>query len=257
MKSESRAAACLSIRSREMTNSGDSIYVGYLPVPKRYTALLRYVVPVLIGAAVGLGLLLSFTTRSPGQAVWMAKASSHTGILRESPYPYLETTEGPMLLVEPGKFGSVERFTGLEGSAIRVRGTLLERDGWRAIELFGHELIEEEIAIETTSVEATEVSAFGEILDSKCYLGAMKPGKGRSHRACAILCLRGGIPPLFVGQTATGERVAGVLAVENNNTLPESLLSLVGSQVEVRGSISVEKGLSVIRVTEQDVTRSE
>ncbi|RNC81794.1 MAG: hypothetical protein ED559_08420 [Phycisphaera sp.] len=237
-----------------MDNSGDTIYVGYLPVPKRYIALLRFVVPVLAGAAVGLSLVLAFTTRSPGQAVWMAEASAHAGILRERPYPFLETTDGPMLLVEPGKFGSINRFKGLEGSAIRVRGTLLERDGWRAIELLGHELINEELEINSIAQEATEVVAIGEILDSKCYLGAMKPGQGRSHRACAILCLRGGIPPLFVGQTAAGEQVAGVLAIENSDALPESLFSLVGERIEIRGPISIENGLSVVRVTEQEVT---
>lgn len=237
-----------------MTNPGDSIYVGYLPVPKRYLVLLRFVVPVLVGAAIGLGFLLSFTTRSPGPAGWMAEASSHTGFLRESPYPYLETADGPMLLVEPGKLGSVDRFKGLEGSSIRVRGTLLERDGWRAVELFGHEIVDEQLAFDSITSDATQVVATGEILDSKCYLGAMKPGQGRTHRACAILCLRGGIPPLFAGKTSAGEQITGVLEIENSSTLPDSILSLVGERVEIRGLISVEHGLPVIRVPQQDVT---
>jgi hypothetical protein len=37
----------------------------------------------------------------------------------------------------------------------------------------------------------------GEIVDSKCHLGAMNPGAGPTHRLCAIRCLRGGLPPLL------------------------------------------------------------
>jgi hypothetical protein len=37
----------------------------------------------------------------------------------------------------------------------------------------------------------------GEILDSKCWFGAMRPATGKVHKACASLCIRGGIPPAF------------------------------------------------------------
>jgi len=41
----------------------------------------------------------------------------------------------------------------------------------------------------------------GEIVDSKC-LGVMTPGQLTTHRACAIRCISGGIPPvLHVRQT--------------------------------------------------------
>ncbi|GAB5495578.1 MAG: hypothetical protein Phyf2KO_06580 [Phycisphaerales bacterium] len=240
-----------------MGNPDNTIYVGYLPVPKPYKVAMRLAVPLIVGGVIGLALLLAFMTPSPSRAVWMAEQSSHTGILHEMPYPYLETADGPLLLVEPGKFGSTERFNGLDGSTILVRGTLLERDGWRAIELSGHEFVEEEAAVSLSAADATEIVAIGEILDSKCYLGAMKPGRGRSHRACAILCLRGGIPPLFVGQASSGQQIAGVLAIENEPALPTNLLSLVGERVEVRGSISVENGLTIIRASEHDVTHTD
>ena len=38
----------------------------------------------------------------------------------------------------------------------------------------------------------------GEICDGKCGTGAMRPGNGLAHRACAMLCLAGGVPPVFV-----------------------------------------------------------
>ena len=44
----------------------------------------------------------------------------------------------------------------------------------------------------------------GEIVDSKCYLGAMKPGDQKTHKACATLCIRGGIPPVLVERLPGG-----------------------------------------------------
>jgi hypothetical protein len=38
----------------------------------------------------------------------------------------------------------------------------------------------------------------GEIVDSKCYLGVMNPGALIPHRACAIRCISGGIPPVLL-----------------------------------------------------------
>ena len=43
----------------------------------------------------------------------------------------------------------------------------------------------------------------GEIVDIKCWLGRMKPGDGRTHRACGQFCIQGGIPP-HMGRTRRG-----------------------------------------------------
>lgn len=37
----------------------------------------------------------------------------------------------------------------------------------------------------------------GVILDTKCWFGAMRPGEGKVHKACAALCIKGGLPPGF------------------------------------------------------------
>ena len=35
----------------------------------------------------------------------------------------------------------------------------------------------------------------GELVDTKCWLGVMRPSSGKVHRACAVRCLAGGVPP--------------------------------------------------------------
>ena len=44
----------------------------------------------------------------------------------------------------------------------------------------------------------------GEIVDSKCHLGVMKPGEGPAHRDCAVRCLLGRVPPMFVPHDRSG-----------------------------------------------------
>ena len=46
----------------------------------------------------------------------------------------------------------------------------------------------------------------GEIVDSKCFLGVMNPGRSAPHRACAVRCISGGIPPVLLVRQAEVRR---------------------------------------------------
>jgi len=76
----------------------------------------------------------------------------------------------------------------------------------------------------------------GEIIDPKCYAGSMKPGDGKTHKACAALCLRGGIPPVFV----TGpDHAAYVLTTAGGRPIQGDdlarVIAVVGDRVEMSG----------------------
>jgi hypothetical protein len=93
------------------------------------------------------------------------------------------------------------------------------------------------------------VSLRGEIVDSKCYLGAMRPGGGRTHRGCALLCLKGGVPPLFVSRNGgTGPSVY-LLAGEDFGPAPDALIDLVGLPVVVDAYVVRLDDVSVLRPT--------
>ncbi|MBZ0172938.1 MAG: hypothetical protein K8E66_11195, partial [Phycisphaerales bacterium] len=116
------------------------------------------------------------------------------------------------LLVEMGKFGARGRFAGadLDGAAVSVRGRELRRDGRRMIELDpDHPGLGPPVSMlgaDSPSVRAAMIDQAwpvvirGEVVDSKCFLGAMKPGAGRGHKACATLCISGGVPPVLVSR---------------------------------------------------------
>lgn len=75
----------------------------------------------------------------------------------------------------------------------------------------------------------------GEIVDTKCYLGAMKPGRGKPHRDCASLCIRGGIPAALLVRTKSGERQLVHLMHASGRPVGPEVLDWVGQPVEVTG----------------------
>ncbi len=92
-----------------------------------------------------------------------------------------------------------------------------------------------------TNVQHLRVhTVVGEIVDTKCYLGAMKPGRGKPHRACASLCIRGGIPAALLVRTADGERQLIHLVDFAGRPLGRELLDWVGQPVEVSGRLHRE-----------------
>lgn len=53
-----------------------------------------------------------------------------------------------------------------------------------------------------------KVVLIGELVDTKCYFGVMRPATGKVHRACAVRCLSGGVPPgLLIRDSQDGARV--------------------------------------------------
>jgi hypothetical protein len=89
----------------------------------------------------------------------------------------------------------------------------------------------------------------GEVVDFKCYLGAMKPGSGVTHRGCAALCVQGGIPPALVVPNADGSETVYLLATEDGARANTLALPFVGGAAKVRGLVyEGPGGYEVIRI---------
>jgi len=85
----------------------------------------------------------------------------------------------------------------------------------------------------------------GEIVDSKCYLGVMNPGNGKVHRDCAVRCISGGAPPVFVARDASGETQVLLLVGSDGRALNREVLSFVAEPVEISGEV-VRSGSNLI-----------
>jgi len=76
----------------------------------------------------------------------------------------------------------------------------------------------------------------GEIIDPKCYFGAMNPGEGKTHRSCAVRCISGGIMPC-IKYEGEGRLHFAVLVDSNGGAMNQTVLPYVGEPVCIRGRL--------------------
>lgn len=234
------------------------LYVGYLPLPRRHARLLWVLLPVL---ALGLGVvagLLAGGQRDPGPGVWtLGGPSEWTGTLITAPYPMILVAEGgaerALLLVGVGKHG-LPLAAGLGGGgAARVSGTLLRRGDAGMIEVIALDPAPGGNRTPPESPPQESVRLRGEVVDSKCFTGAMKPGDGKTHRSCATLCIDGGIPPgLAVWDEDGGARLI-ILRAPVAGSAAGLVRPYIGEGVEVEGSSETIGGLQIVTV--RDIRR--
>jgi len=238
----------------------DGFYVGYLDLPRAHKRFLAIAIPLaLIGIAVG---AVGIAKKQPawGSGTWQTgEASVFQGTLALEPYPMLHVAStnsagsvSSYLLVETGKFGAADRFAELidmDGAGISIRGRELVRNGRKMIEIDPDSrslgpvisMLEfDQPAVRVTqNVDPNKSVFFGEILDSKCNLGAMKPGSGRGHKACATLCISGGIPPVMVVQAEDSGAAYLLLTDLQGRGLDDSAIArlapMIGEPVSIRG----------------------
>jgi hypothetical protein len=138
------------------------------------------------------------------------------------------------LLVAPGKHGAEAEVRSFAGKAVHLRGSLIYRDGQTMVELVPgsvHVVKQEPAAVSFATVG--EVTLTGEIVDSKCYLGVMNPGRTKVHRDCAARCISGGVPPAFV--TADGFYL---LTGGDGRPIQHEVFDWVGETIQVRGEVA-------------------
>jgi hypothetical protein len=92
------------------------------------------------------------------------------------------------------------------------------------------------------------VTLTGELVDTKCYIGVMRPATGKVHRACAIRCLSGGVPPGLLLRDADGNGVVLLLAGTEGRALDLDP-QLAARTLTVDGRLEVLDGTPVLRVT--------
>ncbi|MFK7988977.1 MAG: hypothetical protein AB8I08_23365 [Sandaracinaceae bacterium] len=242
-----------------MSEPDDEFFVGYLPTPPRLTrfSLTVAVAVVCFGASVAVA--AAFLQSAPGD-IEQGNVEL-TGRLVSTPYGMLryldEDTDQVrhVLLVRGGKFGAPADATArLAGQTVTVSGLLLTRDGQQLMELHrGITAAELPDAVEArldavADAPLGEVTVEGEIVDSKCFLGRMRPGGGRTHRACAQLCIAGNIPPVLVGRAPGGDPTYAVLASEGGGSVSRGVLPFVAEPVRVTGSLVRRADLFVLRI---------
>ncbi len=230
----------------------DDFYVGYQDrAPVSVGGTMRRVAVALIVVAVALAAGLTAEQDPFNDAVFeFLEVKTFEGVLRSDPVPMLEVTrpssEGASvssyLLVKLGKHGADDLVDGREGQRARIDGTLVYNGAVTLIEVADGGV---EILDGTPSSRAEPARRLlgsrrlvGEIVDSKCWLGVMKPARLKTHRACAINCIAGGIPPLFVVTNGDDADVY-LLVGSDGRTVNAEVLDFVGESLIVTGDVAM------------------
>ncbi len=248
-----------------MADSKSPFYVGYLPLPAALRGPVRtWGLGVLaLGAAVVAGIAVLQKNPGAGSIDWSATTEVE-GVLHVDPYPvlYRGEADGPAqatLLVSELKFGVADRALEFDGQGIAVRGYPISRDGRRMLEVVADAdaLSPAPGAGNTTAdrVVVGEHTLVGEIADSKCFLGVMKPGLGKTHRACAVRCISGGIAPVLITESEAGELRMYVLRGRDGSPMNEAVLPYVAEPVQLTGLVSRRGDLLFLDLDPAEIER--
>jgi len=236
---------------RGAPHADDPFFVGWAEAPPGDRRFFLRAGLGLTAAAGGLGFGMAALQRAPGTGTWNPDdVREWRGLVTSTPYAMLRSDDlgggvRTALLAGEGKCGVAARLGALADQPVVVRGSLIRRGPHAMIAVAdGADWIRRDERAGASAGPAFPpleplgpVSLAGEILDAKCWFGAMRPAEGKVHKACAALCIRGGIPPAFFARGPRAESALMILTADGRAHGP-GLLSRVADPVRVSGHLS-------------------
>lgn len=238
-------------------NREEEFYFGWQPkMPRRQAFFMAGVVVVLFLFAAGLAALLVCSQNPFAPAVFESlMPRTFQGVVVTTPYPALLVLRPGVagevaalsryLLVGRGKHGVQQEMTSWQGRAVKLRGRLIYRDQKTLLEVVPGSItaltpVDATLVARADSLPSYSLGSFtlaGEIVDSKCYFGMMKPGELKTHRACAVRCISGGIPPVFVVRDQDGQAIYLLLVSAQGRSVNAEILHLIAEPLVISGEI--------------------
>ena len=75
----------------------------------------------------------------------------------------------------------------------------------------------------------------------------MNPGALTPHRACAIRCISGGIPPVLLVRQTNGAALYFLLVSRDGHPVNKQVLNIVAEPVEISGEVERQGELLILR----------
>ena len=246
-------------------------FVGYLGMPRALAMFLAVAVGVLLGTGAVVATVIVEGQRDWGDGgfQWGEGQQTRTGIVMADPYPILflpPDADHPFGRTIPlsgvGKTGVQKIAREMQGKPVDVSGVVLRRDDFEMIQVSGNEGL-------VTAADPAPVAGWtgpdietlgrvtlkGELLDSKCFHGAMRPGQGKTHKLCANLCLIGGVPLTFLIRRVDGSVESLLMADPAGMEITGALLDYVSQAIELTGELERRGDLLVFKVDPWTVRR--
>lgn len=232
--------------------NADEFYIGWeSKAPAATAAFVKKVVLVVVFAIALLAVVISLTqqTISNGVFEW-GHVKQFTGTFVATPYPHLVSQTNTYYLVASFKHGVEPKLAReLNNKSVILQGTLIYRDNQRMIEVLPESIqtIPSSKSRSLTSTPLGRQTLTGEIVDSKCYFGVMNPGQFIPHRACAIHCISGGVPPVLVVRRSNAETSCLLLTAADGRPVNKEILRVIAEPVRITGIVEQTDGLLTLR----------
>lgn len=240
--------------------SDKPFFIGYLPAPEGLRLfLLSCAVSILAFFAVT-GVILGLAQDAPESAGAVPGRQTVTGVVETLPYPILHIQEGTdalpagrtILLSGQGKNGAIDRAEPIHSRLGTASGLLLKRGDLDMLQLRGGQRGLDLVMGDPDEIPQAEPLGrwrlAGEICDGKCLAGAMRPGRGLAHKACAILCIDGGIPPVFVSTQPVEGAEFLLITGPGGTPLPPEAERHMAQYISIEGDISRHGTLLVFEI---------
>ena len=229
----------------------DDFFVGYLEAPAETRRRLRRIAWTLTALAIVAALVLAWATGPFDHASFeFATLREFQGTVEAQPVPVLIATSGERFpLVLPGKHGAAAAVAPFAGDGVTLRAKRIARGGTTMLEIDPASIARGAFEPAASGSSDGGVTTWtGEIVDSKCFLGVMNPGRLEVHRACALRCISGGIPPMLFAHDANGQEVRLILVDRDGKPAGERVLPFVGRPVTVKGRLEHRARLDYLYV---------
>jgi hypothetical protein len=229
----------------------EDFFVGWSGrLPRHHAHFVRatLISALLVFVLLALALARSTDDPGPGFVDWDAGEKTFRGIATTEPYPLLHLADGHTLMMSGPTQVGPDLDPALDGKMVEATGVMMKRGTLDMLQtnapLHG---VEGQAAL-PQPIRMGRWRITGEICDGKCYAGAMRPGAGIAHRACANFCLIGGVPPVFVSTAPVAGTSFMLLGNAAGGPLPDKLYDLVALRVQLEGDLERWGDLLVFKV---------
>ena len=255
-----------------MNNS--DFYIGWISKsPASIAKQLKKVVLILFLAAFLVAYLISTLQKKFSTSNFeFGKLTEVSGIYNNKPVPVLKVYDKnnlaiTLLLVGYGKHGAEtaikemekEKGVSFNGKEITLKGTLFYGDGKTFLQVDKNDKpivnIGAVSSVQPVQKELGTQTIRGEIVDPKCYFGAMKPGEGKVHRDCAIRCILGGIPPILHVQNIKGESNYYLIVGTDGETMNEAVQSFVAEPLIIEARVVQQDDWIILYTSKEKIKR--
>jgi hypothetical protein len=238
----------------------DEFYIGWQEkAPARTGRTVRLTVAALLLVGLLSAVAVALSQRTIGRAVFeWGQVKEFSGVLKAEPVPHLlvaglgTNSFTTHYLVNPWKFGfDAALAKQFDGQRVRLRGTRIYRDNQMMIEVVPGSIVTDTnfslALVPPARISLGRRTFVGEIVDSKCFLGVMNPGQLKPHRACAVRCISGGVPPVLLVRQTDGKARYLLLIAPDGQPVNQRVLGLVAEPVEITGEVERQGELLVLR----------